>query len=254
MIMFNPESQKMETLNFIMGSNDSETITGTTGNDYLFGGSGDDVINGGDGNDMIGSGWGDVASTGNDIINGGEGNDFIWADYGENVLHGDRGHDNIVVENTNNNKLYGDAGDDTLEAYGTGHELYGGAGNDTLISHNGSLMSGGTGNDTLSGGSGSDTFKYLWNVDQNSDTVISFDNGMDHIMVDNAPSASTTESNDGINTFIYFDESSSYIKVSPGGNDGVDTLITFSDTEATQITLKGVLSDTIHADDFTFIV
>ena len=52
-------------------------------------------------------------------------------------------------------KLYGEAGNDTL--YGNG-ELYGGAGNDTLYgSTSNDTLDGGTGADTITSGTGSDT-------------------------------------------------------------------------------------------------
>src|SRR5690606_23177235 len=60
-------------------------------------------------------------------------------------------------------KLYGGAGNDTLDG-GTGNDkLYGDSGNDTLNGGSGNdYLDGGAGNDTLNGGSGNDTL--VWNV------------------------------------------------------------------------------------------
>lgn len=100
---------------------------------YYDGTSGDDFFNytGGDtlsaygygGNDYI---WGNY---GNDYVNGGYGNDTLLGYYGDDALYGLYGND----------VLYGEAGNDYLDGYGVVGYAYGEL-------------------DTLSGGSGADTF------------------------------------------------------------------------------------------------
>lgn len=103
--------------NVIHGTNNAETLNGTSANDLIFGYGGNDTINGESGNDCI------VAGMGNDKANGGSGYDIVLGQGGNDT----RGLD-------------GGSADD---------EVYGGLGNDTLL--------GSTGNDELNGGAGSDS-------------------------------------------------------------------------------------------------
>ncbi len=85
------------------------------------------------------------------IAFGGEGNDGIIAT-GLSIpveFHGGPGNDVLTSSNNAASLLWGDDGDDTLNAGTAGITLRGGAGNDTL--------NGGSANDTLLGGAGNDT-------------------------------------------------------------------------------------------------
>jgi Ca2+-binding RTX toxin-like protein len=91
------------------------------------------------GNDFI---WGNTA---NDIIYGDEGNDELRGWDGDDYLNGGSGDD----------KLFGESGNDTLLG-GSGNDILdGGAGNDYLNGFGGGYS---VEIDTLTGGSGSDTF------------------------------------------------------------------------------------------------
>jgi Ca2+-binding RTX toxin-like protein len=102
----------------LIGSQGSDTITGSAGNNSLSGGAGNDTLNGGDGDDALNG------DAGNDTLNGGNGID---------VLDGGNGDDTVS----------GDKGNDTMR---------GGAGSDRLLWIDGDgsdLISGGTENDTV---------------------------------------------------------------------------------------------------------
>ena len=120
------------------GTPDPDFIVGTGGNDTLFGLGGNDTLDGLGGNDEL------FGGTGNDLLDG-------WT--GDDELFGEAGNDTLL----------GFDGDDLLDG-GTGDdELFGEAGNDTLLGFDGDDLLDGFGFgpsefDTLSGGSGADTF------------------------------------------------------------------------------------------------
>ncbi|KZL18280.1 calcium-binding protein [Pseudovibrio sp. WM33] len=137
-----------------------DTLTGDAGNNRIWGYGGADVLYGGEGNDDL------YGGAGADHIDGGIGSDF--AHYREsnagvtinlakgtangghatgdvlvNIEHLEGSHyDDVLIGDSNNNflyarngldRLYGGAGDDTLNAYGSGADyLDGGEGNDTV--------------------------------------------------------------------------------------------------------------------------
>jgi Ca2+-binding RTX toxin-like protein len=73
--------------------------TGTKRNDELLGHHGSDVLSGRAGSDIL---WGDWDPVGqpesqNDLIYGGAGNDFIYGSHGRNVIHAGQGNDAISV-------------------------------------------------------------------------------------------------------------------------------------------------------------
>jgi Ca2+-binding RTX toxin-like protein len=116
-------------LNALAGN---DTVNAGAGNDFIFGGGGNDFIRGEDGNDFI------DGSLGDDEVRGNSGNDTVGGGFGNDIVRGNSGNDN----------LNGGSGDDTL---------FGNSGNDTL---------GGFGfaqpqnqKDTLTGGTGADTFE-----------------------------------------------------------------------------------------------
>ena len=165
-----------------------ENIIGSSASDTLSGDDGANVINGGDGNDLIyGNGWGDslYGGSGNDVLYGGTGADLLDGGTGidtasytyvttavtvnllvptqnqgeadgdrfisiENIigssasdtLSGDNGA-NVIIGANGNDLIYGNAGDD---------RLFGDANDDTLV--------GGAGADLLDGGTGTDNVSY----------------------------------------------------------------------------------------------
>ena len=147
---------------------DNDTLRGGKGNDILVGGAGDDVLEGGEGNDTLMSG------PGADRLDGGAGEDTV--DYAnsdekvrvdltvtatggaaadpqnpsdadgdgfmgiENVIGTRRG--DTITGDDNDNKIWGRAGSDVINAAGGNDSIDGGAGGDTI--------DGGPGLDTLS--------------------------------------------------------------------------------------------------------
>lgn len=143
-------------------------IDGTAGNNLLDGAGGDDYITSG----------GLIGPYGSDTLIGGLGNDTLIggsAIMGDDVLHGGAG-DDVLHVGQGANSLYGEDGNDLLEAgsggpYGSGDYLSGGAGRDTLVGGVGldggdgadlmtttnvtAFAGGGLGNDTIAGTGGS---------------------------------------------------------------------------------------------------
>lgn len=163
------------------GGSGNDTLTGLAGNDTLSGGAGADSIDGGADNDSL------TGELGNDSIDGGLGGDQVYGGLGSDSLRGGDGSDAIYADKspsdysgaqdaaTDVNRLFGDAGNDTLYGAAGADTLDGGADADTLYGKGGndSLLGGAgddqlyggqysssdtqTGNDTLNGGAGNDT-------------------------------------------------------------------------------------------------
>jgi Ca2+-binding RTX toxin-like protein len=140
----------------LYGGGGSDQLFGQANDDILIGGQGNDFLDGGDGNDQL---FGDT-----DLLIGGQGNDFFG---GDDRLEGGAGNDQLFG-NAGNDQLLGQADDDILIG-GQGNDfLDGGSGNDILIgltgANTGSNLTFGTtfstgGDiDTLTGGTGADTF------------------------------------------------------------------------------------------------
>jgi Ca2+-binding RTX toxin-like protein len=177
-------------------------MRGGAGNDNLGGGAGDDELRGGAGNDNLGGG------DGVDELRGEAGNDTLGGDDGD-VLRGGKGNDYyflhgpgaIVIENSNEGidtirtgismtlaanienaeVIFNSVTGNDLDNYMRGHnrgrniELDGAAGDDTLIGNP-------WGVDTLTGGSGRDTFYYTsMHSDEDGDTVTDFAAGNDRL-------------------------------------------------------------------------
>jgi Ca2+-binding RTX toxin-like protein len=138
-----------------------------------YGGSGDDDLSGGSSQDYIYGGFG------NDLLHGGDGNDYLYGgnpsvvedldpsqrDFGTDSLYGGAGND-ALSGGYGNDALYGESGLDSL---------YGGAGNDYLNGGADGLA------DSLTGGSGADTFQGEWYWDgflrRNRDNPMDFNSG-----------------------------------------------------------------------------
>ncbi len=112
---------------WLIGTNNDDTIYGLGGNDLLSGRDGDDGLYGG---------------AGADSVFGGNGNDVLVTENGEDYLDGGAGADDLYGGNNNDVLIGGNGADD----------LYGGAGNDTIA--------GGNGADNYYGGSGIDTASF----------------------------------------------------------------------------------------------
>ena len=166
----------------LFGNAGTENADGEEGNDRLYGRGGDDILNGGADNDLV------YGGTGNDYVQGDLGADKVYGGAGDDIVEG--GIDTVQTQvawgpaEALNDEMYGGDGNDLVIAdiwgVGGGNKMWGDAGNDTLILYDfetpgapktaGNMMYGGYGNDLLiatgqgddliDGGSGHDTLDY----------------------------------------------------------------------------------------------
>jgi Ca2+-binding RTX toxin-like protein len=149
----------------LQGNAGGDVLTGALGDDTIYGGQGDDQINVGAGLNFGQGNKGNDTVTGGgtaDTLLGGQGDDHIS---GSGILDGNLGDDSI----SGSGQLIGEGGNDTLVSIGTGADtLNGGDGNDSIVAgHGADSITGDAGNDTisvtggpetLSGGAGADKF------------------------------------------------------------------------------------------------
>jgi VCBS repeat-containing protein len=153
----------------LIGSDFNDTLSGDAGNDTLLGSAGNDTLIGDAGNDVL------MGGAGADLLEGGEGTDSV--SYSGSTLgvvvnlitqtasDGDAAGDTISgFENA-----FGGNGDDRLTGDALNNSLSGGTGNDTLIGGVGDdTLEGGLGADSMTGGEGNDTYS----VDDLGDAVL----------------------------------------------------------------------------------
>jgi len=137
------------------GSTRGQTLDGTAGDDTLTGGRLDDLVRGGagndrlsgvDGNDTLEGGDGNdwlFGGLGNDTLRGGAGADFLADDLGDNAMFGGAGNDELRTGRWGVQRLYGEEGDDFLQAGGAESPPTDGSGNLDI------LLDGGDGNDRI---------------------------------------------------------------------------------------------------------
>jgi serralysin len=154
----------------VYGGNGNDTILGRRGDDSLYGEAGNDGIWGEQGNDLL------VGGAGDDWLYGGSGNDGLFGDEvigsvsGNDTLYGGDGND-LIYGGKGDDKLYGDAGDDFLNGYQSGSygerdTLTGGTGADTFgLGYNGSWSEVGYSGDGSAGYAVITDFKY-WEGDK----------------------------------------------------------------------------------------
>jgi Ca2+-binding RTX toxin-like protein/uncharacterized protein YaiE (UPF0345 family) len=229
----------------IVGDAGNDSLDGGAGNDLLYGKAGNDTINGGDGNDYMNGG------SGNNTLNGGAGNDtFINLADGLDSMAGGTGDDLYIVYNSgstitelsgegtdtvvaytnytladNVENLYlvdsangnGNSGDNTIITYGTGNNTIkagagndyvdGGAGDDLLYGNEGNdYINGGDGNDYINGGAGTNTL----NGGAGNDTFINLADGLDRM-------AGGT----GDDLYVVYNSGSTITELGGEGNDSV---------------------------------
>ena len=112
----NLDSVDAGLINKLIGSNDMDSLPGTTGDDFVEALGGNDFV---------------LALAGNDEIYGGDGNDTIWADDGNDVIYGGAGNDTIYPGN-GDDLSYGGEGDDVIYLSSGSDKEDGGPGSDTL--------------------------------------------------------------------------------------------------------------------------
>ena len=177
----------------ITTSKNEDVIFGTENNDSLPGTSGDDTIIGGAGNDEIFASEGEntlFGNAGDDLINGGseadtifagEGNDIVQAAEGDNNVFGESGDDTIYT-GSGDDVIDGGSGNDIIFAGEGNNEIYADAfsefgilefGDDTIYTGSGDdFIDSGSGNDIIVLGGGFDLV--ILAPDEGTDTINNF--------------------------------------------------------------------------------
>ncbi|NJQ98940.1 MAG: calcium-binding protein [Hydrococcus sp. CSU_1_8] len=153
----------------------NDYIDGGTGNDTLVGEDGNDTLYGRDGNDWMYGDFDTAADgTGNDYLDGGNGSDSLIGGGGSDTLWGgDSNEFDFLVGGKGSDYLYGQAGGDYLQGGADTDYVDGGTGNDVLRGDSASLDNNLFQYDTLTGGTGADTF-YLFNFSPNGGYGVSY--------------------------------------------------------------------------------
>jgi Ca2+-binding RTX toxin-like protein len=243
----------------IVGTLGSDTITGDGNANELYGRDGTDILAGGDGNDFI------VGDAGDDTLIGGAGADKLTGSEGsDTALY--EGTTGIVVNLLDATKNTGDAAGDV---YFSIENVAGTQGDDTITGDDfANVLSGRGGKDILDGGKGSDTALYegttgvvvnLLDATKNTgdaagDTYVSIENvtgtqGGDHITGSGA--ANVLSGRDGDDTLIGGIGNDTLI-----GGAGADSLVGGADIdrviyEGVQSNVTGIVIDMTDASKST---
>lgn len=153
--------------NRLLGGEGNDTLDGAGGNDRIQGGNGNDIINGGDGIDTL------FGEAGDDMLFGGNDSDFFFGGAGADSHDGGAGFDTIsylagdvgIVTDLGGVGTAGAADGDSYAniervfATNFDDEVMGGSGDETILGLGGDdLLGGGIGADRLFGGAGDDSF------------------------------------------------------------------------------------------------
>ena len=239
---------------------DDEELEAGGGDDTVTSGSGDDTVDSGSGDDTVIAGAGDdliINALGNDTINGGEGADTGVALSGNNSFEE---ADELTAEDdyTIDDTYIGGFGSDSFFA---------GGGNDIIIGEkssskfgSGDEITGGTGDDLLQGGLGSDVF--VFRSGDGRDTIAEIDvasmrtadlifdvlmNGPDFQVGVDKIKLSGFEFTNAEQLFAQLDDPTSLVSMET--NDLGDTVLTLGDDS---ITLVGIDHTSLTQDDFIF--
>ena len=148
---------------YLVGSDENDSIDGLAGNDFIEGGRGDDLLYGAGGNDILSGG------IGADALHGGDGDDILSGDEGLDTLDGGNGYDtadySFSLDRWNINLATGeaaiirDSGAAPAETLISFEAVKGGLGSDQITGDDtANRLQGGAGNDILQGGGGDDVF------------------------------------------------------------------------------------------------
>nr|CAD6596238.1 hypothetical protein RKHAN_00247 [Rhizobium sp. Khangiran2] len=170
---------------FIDGGDGNDTIDGGNDSDVLLGGAGNDTIDGGRGNDIL------IGGSGADTLRGGNGDDLLIADQSDVLLDGGSGYDTLELSgdftSANNGQIQGiervvmtQAATLNLSNQTEDFKIVGSGGNDTITGGGGAdIIIGGAGADTLRGNGGADQFRFA--TTGGTDTILDYTDGTDKI-------------------------------------------------------------------------
>jgi Ca2+-binding RTX toxin-like protein len=153
------------------GSDNADSLNGTTGDDWITGNAGDDTISGNSGADIL------VGNAGNDTLRGDAGKDVLYGSSGDDILDGGADADVLIGGSGFDIASYASAGASAVRAFlnapgtNTGQAmgdsyygidgLEGTTGADRLGGDdNGNVLRGLAGNDSLFGGAGDDIYEF----------------------------------------------------------------------------------------------
>ncbi len=111
-------------MSVINGTNQNDTIQGTSKDDKIFGANGNDYLNGLGKNDQLDGGNGNDTlrgGDGNDTLKGGNGNDRLYAGKGQDLLTGGNGDDIFVIGRNTGSSTLAEA--DSITDFGRGKDL-----------------------------------------------------------------------------------------------------------------------------------
>ncbi len=209
-----------------------ENVAGGFGDDRLVGSDIGNVLTGGAGNDTL-DGLG-----GNDTLVGGAGADTLSGGAGNDTLSYAGAQGRVVINLGTNSVAEGDAEGDVVSGFenvvgGSGHDhLTGSAGANRIVGGAGfDWLAAGAGDDTLVGGADGDTFAF--EAGHGHDVIVDF---MDGDLLSFALGAA----------FDTFEE-----VIAMAQDTATGTVLRFSATDT--ITLRGVTTASLNADDMTFI-
>jgi len=119
--------------NFITGTDNNDSLVGTSSDDVIYGGAGNDSLDGREGADLLDGGAGndELMSFGrNSTLRGGDGDDRLYAWYGNHLFEGGAGND-VVQDGDGQDTVDGGDGDDSFLLESGNDLIQGGAGADT---------------------------------------------------------------------------------------------------------------------------
>lgn len=219
----------------IRGGNFNDRLVGSANKERFITEQGNDFVDGKGGIDLIRYDRSGVDAVNVDLGAGtasGTWRGVAFTDTLKNIenLRGSRNDDDILKGSGARNKIEGRGGDDLIDGRGKNDVLIGEAGDDTILGGGGKdRINGGTGDDSLTGGTKRDTFEFDGLVDEGSDRITDFENGVDRIEIAGETFADLT------------------IRQTGSGNARVVL------DSGTEILLVGVSKAEVDASDFIFV-
>ena len=201
----------------VVGSTGSLTAFAGTGGGLVFGSqNGNNVLLAGTGAaTLVGGGSGDqlyANAAGGDVVIAGSGNETLTGGQsGTNVLFGGTGAD-VIKAGAGADVIVGGSGDLNVHGGASGGTvIFAGSGStQAALSGGSNYVQMGSGSMTVSSGSGASEFAVYNGLAGNSNTILGFKNGVDHIALRGYQSPASIASSEG-NTVVTFSDKTSII-------------------------------------------